>query len=57
MGRLIAGSMVLSAVTYERWGSISNQVFDLPGIRQLSAKFPKIRAYFDQPVIDDDAPD
>ena len=57
VGRLIAGSMVLSAVTYERWGSISNQVFDLPGIRQLSAKFPKIRAYFDQPVIDDDAPD
>lgn len=54
VGRLVAGSMVLSAVTYERWGSISNQVFDLPGIRQLSAKFPKLRAYFDQPVIDDD---
>ena len=57
VGRLVAGSMVLSAVTYERWGSISNQVFDLPGIRQLSAKFPKIRAYFDQPVIDDDSSD
>jgi len=56
VGRLIAGAMVASAVTYERWGSISNQVFDLPGIRQFSAKWPRLRAYFDQPKIDDDGP-
>jgi hypothetical protein len=31
-------------------------VFDLPGVRQLSAKWPRLRAYFDQPKIDDDGP-
>lgn len=49
VGRLVAGSMVLSAVSYERWGSVSNQFFDLPGVRQLSARWPRLRAYFDQP--------
>lgn len=57
VGRLIAASMVVSAVVYERWGSISNQVFDLPGIRRLSARWPRLRAYFDQPAIGDDEPD
>jgi hypothetical protein len=51
IGRLVAGAMVVSAVSYERWGSISSQVFDLPGVRQLSARFPRLRAYFDQPSI------
>lgn len=50
IGRIIAGAFVLSAVTYERFGSISTQLFELRGIRTMSARWPRLRRYFDQPT-------
>jgi uncharacterized BrkB/YihY/UPF0761 family membrane protein len=50
VGRLIAGGLVLSAVSYERWGSLSMQLLELPGVRGLSARWPGVRRYFEQPT-------
>ena len=47
VGRLMAGTLVLNAVLFERLGSISELVFDLPLVRRIPARFPKVRAFFD----------
>ena len=49
MGRVIVLSMTLNAVIYERFGSISTFVFDLPGIRALPRRWPRLRRFFDLP--------
>jgi uncharacterized BrkB/YihY/UPF0761 family membrane protein len=46
VGRIMSGSFVVSAVVFERYGSISHVVFGLPVVRILPRKFPKLRAYF-----------
>jgi hypothetical protein len=58
IGRLMASSYVFTAVVYERWGSLSQLVFALPGLRAVAARSPKLRTYFSlDPVADDAAPD
>lgn len=47
VGRLMAGTLVLNAVLFERLGSVSELVFDLPVVRRIPARFPKVRAFFD----------
>ena len=46
IGRIMASSFVTTAVVYERWGSLSGLVFELPGLRRMAAKSPKLRAFF-----------
>jgi hypothetical protein len=58
IGRLMASSYVFTAVVYERWGSLSQLVFALPGLRTVAARSPKLRTYFSlDHVADDAAPD
>ena len=45
-GRLLASSLVLDAVVFERFGSISGIVFGLPGLRRLPARFPRLHRFF-----------
>jgi len=47
IGRIAVGSFGLNAVVWEQHGSISSVVFDLPGVRVLPRRFPKLRDYFD----------
>ena len=54
VGRLMAGSLVLNAVLFEQLGSISELVFDLPVIRRIPARFPKVRTFFDLPPAEGD---
>jgi len=46
MGRLMSLSFVINAVTYERFGSISQFIFGLPVVRLLPARYKWIRHYF-----------
>lgn len=52
IGRLMASSFVISAVVYERWGSLSQLLFELPGLRRLARRSPKLRRYFNLDVAD-----
>jgi uncharacterized BrkB/YihY/UPF0761 family membrane protein len=47
VGRLMASSLILDAVIYDRVGSVSEIVFALPGLRRLPRRFPRIARYFD----------
>ena len=47
VGRLMAVTLVLNAVLFERLGSLSELVFALPFVRRIPARFPKVRAFFD----------
>jgi hypothetical protein len=47
VGRVMAGTVVLNAVIYERFGSISSLVFELPGIERIPRRFPKVATFFD----------
>jgi len=47
LGRAIVFAMVLNAVTYERFGSISQAVLSLPLVRMLPRKSAWIRRFFD----------
>lgn len=47
IGRLMAASLILNAVLFERLGSISELFFDLPVVRRVPARFPKVREFFD----------
>ena len=47
VGRVMAGTVVLNAVLYERFGSLSSFVFDLPGVRRLPVRYPKVATFFD----------
>lgn len=46
IGRLMASSFVVGAVVYERWGSLSQLVFALPGLRRAAARSPQLRTFF-----------
>jgi hypothetical protein len=46
VGRLMSATFVVTAVVFERLGSLSHVVFGLPLIRALPRKFPQLRAYF-----------
>ena len=46
VGRLMTMSFVLSAVVFERVGSLSAFVFDLPLLRALPKRSPRLRAFF-----------
>jgi hypothetical protein len=46
IGRLMSSSFVLTAVIYERYGSISEVIFGLPLLRRIPQKSPKVRTYF-----------
>jgi len=46
-GRAIVIAMVMNAVIYERFGSISSAVLSLPGVRILPRKSAWIRKFFD----------
>ena len=46
-GRAIAFAMVLNAVIYERFGSISTFVFSLPLLRILRRRSARLRRFFD----------
>jgi hypothetical protein len=45
-GRLLTSSFVLNAVIYERYGSLSQVLFGLPGVRAIPRKWPKVAAFF-----------
>jgi uncharacterized BrkB/YihY/UPF0761 family membrane protein len=47
IGRLMAASVVVNAVVWDHFGSISDVVFRLPGLRVLPRRFPKLQAFFD----------
>jgi hypothetical protein len=47
IGRLMAGTVVLNAVVYEQFGSISTFVFGLPVAERLPRRFPKVATFFD----------
>jgi hypothetical protein len=45
-GRLLTSSFVLNAVIYERYGSLSQVLFGLPGVRAIPRKWPKVATFF-----------
>lgn len=47
IGRLMASSLILDAVVYERVGSVSNVVFALPVLQRIPRRFPSVARYFD----------
>ncbi|HAP75445.1 MAG TPA: hypothetical protein DCR14_05120 [Acidimicrobiaceae bacterium] len=46
MGRLMSLSFVVSAVLYERIGSVSSALFALPGVRAIPRRVPRVATYF-----------
>jgi uncharacterized BrkB/YihY/UPF0761 family membrane protein len=46
LGRVIALAMVLNAVVYERYGSVSRLVFSLPVLRSLARRSARLRRFF-----------
>jgi hypothetical protein len=46
VGRLIAGTLVLNAFIFERWGSLSSRLFALPGFRRIPRRWPRVAEYF-----------
>lgn len=52
IGRLMSASFVVSAVVFERWGSVSTLVFGLPGLRRIRDRSPAVRRFFglDEPA-------
>lgn len=53
IGRIMAASFVINAVTYERFGSLSQLVFGLPVLQRLPRRYPSLARYFS---LDDVAP-
>jgi hypothetical protein len=53
IGRLMSASFVVTAIVYERWGSISQVVFALPGLRKVAARSSRLRAFFSLDPADD----
>jgi uncharacterized BrkB/YihY/UPF0761 family membrane protein len=50
LARVMAASLVLNAVVYERLGSISELVFGLPVVRRIPRRYPKVARFFDLEV-------
>jgi uncharacterized BrkB/YihY/UPF0761 family membrane protein len=49
IGRVMAASLILNAVVWERLGSITGPVFGLPFLRRLPERSPRIARFFDLP--------
>ena len=47
IGRLMASSLILNAVVWERFGSISGPVFSLPYLRRIPERSPRVERFFD----------
>lgn len=47
IGRIMSASFVLGAFVYGEHGSLSQQIFRLPGVRAIPHRFPKVGDYFD----------
>jgi hypothetical protein len=47
VGRVIAASLILDAVVFERFGSISEVVFALPVLRAIPRRSPRVARFFD----------
>lgn len=47
IGRVMASSLILDAVVFDRLGSISELVFALPVLDRLPRRFPSVARYFD----------
>jgi uncharacterized BrkB/YihY/UPF0761 family membrane protein len=54
IGRLFVTSFVLNAVIFERFGSLTQLVFALPGVRRVPGRYPAIARWFGL-RLDDDA--
>ena len=50
IGRLVTITFTVNAVTYERFGSFSQFVFDLPLVRRVPRRFPKLADFLDLDV-------
>lgn len=48
-GRVMVTSLVIDAVIFEEVGSVSRFVFDLPLVRRIPARWPKVAEFFDLP--------
>ena len=46
LGRLMTASFTFVAVTYERFGSLSELLFGLPVVRRLPRRYPRIATFF-----------
>lgn len=46
IGRLFVSSFVLNAVTFERFGSLTEFVFALPGVRRVPKRYPQLARWF-----------
>ena len=61
IGRVMASSLILDAVVFDRLGSISEVVFALPVLNRIPRRFPWVARYFDldrdEPTGDSDADD
>jgi Virulence factor BrkB len=57
IGRIMAASLILDAVLFEKLGSVSDVVFSLPVIRAIPRRWPKVRRFFDLPEPSDPKPD
>ncbi len=53
IGRIMSASFVLGAFVYGEHGSLSQQIFRLPGVRKIPRRFPKVGNYFDISGLDD----
>jgi membrane protein len=47
IGRVMASSLILDAVVFDRLGSISELVFALPVLDRIPRRFPSVARYFD----------
>jgi membrane protein len=47
IGRVMASSLILDAVVFDRLGSVSEVVFALPVLRRIPRRFPGVARYFD----------
>lgn len=50
IGRMMTAALVLSASTFERFGSLSRLVFGWPLLRRIPRRYAKFRRFFDIPI-------
>lgn len=53
IGRIMSASFVLGAFVYTAHGSLSQQIFKLPGLRSIPRRIPRVGDYFDLSGFDD----
>lgn len=49
IGRVMASSLILNAVVYERVGSVTGLLFALPVLRRIPERSPRVARFFDVP--------